>query len=219
MNILDINRTTVPVLKPTDSVGFALELMLEEHLFALPLVNTEGQFTGLLSYDQLEELGKKSLLKKIVPGHQEAFLTAENSVYDAIRLFQSGVALVVLVDEAGLYQDAITTAAIMGYFAQLGAVDQPGGYITLRINRNNYALSEIARIAESNNALIISLLLSSTPSAEALELTLKFNIEDLTYLIATFERFSYEVIGYHHQSNISDMYNDRYWSFIRYLNT
>jgi len=219
MNILEVKRTTVPVLKPTDSVGFAIELMLDEHFFALPLLAESGHFLGLLQYEKLADVSKKSLLKNVAPTRQEAFLTADNSVYDAIRLFQSGVELVALLDAEGQYQDAITVAALVDYFSQLGGVEQPGGYITLRIDRNNYALSEIARIAESNNAVIISLLLSSTPSADALELTLKFNIEDLTYLIATFERFSYEVTGYHHQSNISDMYNDRYWSFIRYLNT
>jgi len=219
MNILDINRTTVPVLKSTDTVGFALELMLDEQLLVLPLVDDSGHYSGLLYYDKLTELGKKSLLKKIAADKQEAFLTAENSVYDAIRLFQAGAPLVVLLDADGQYQDSIIPSAIINYFGQLGGVDQPGGYLTLRVDRNNYALSEIARIAESNNALIISLLLSSAPAADALEITLKFNIEDLTYLIATFERFSYEVTGYHHQSNISDMYNDRYWSLIRYLNT
>ncbi len=219
MNILDIKRTTVPLLKPSDSVGFALELMLDEQLFVLPLVGEDGVYAGLLAYDQLLESSKKTLLKKIIPVHTEAYLTADNSVYDALRLYQSGVGLIVLADADKIYRDALTADALLGYFAQLGGVDQPGGYITLRIDRNNYALSEIARIAESNNALIISLLLSSAPDADSLDLTLKFNLEDLTYLIATFERFSYEVIGYHHQSNISDMYNDRYWSLIRYLNT
>jgi len=219
MNILDIKRTTVPVLKSTDTVGFALELMLDEQLFALPLITENGHFAGLMQYNQLVELPKKNLLKKVAAVRQEAFLTAENSVYDAIRLFQTGVGLVVLLDADGQYQDSVTPAAILGYFSQVGGVEQPGGYLTLRIDRNNYALSEIARIAESNNALIISLLLSSAPTADSLEITIKFNLEDLTYLIATFERFSYEVTGYHHQSNISDMYNDRYWSFIRYLNT
>jgi len=219
MNILEINRTTVPVLKSSDTVAFALELMLGEHLFVLPLVNETGHFLGLHDYDTLIEVNKKSLLKKVTPSKQEAFLTVENSVYDAVRLFQAGLGLVALLDEDGLYQDAITPSAILAYFAQLGGVGEPGGYISLRIERNNYALSEIARIAESNNAVIISLLLSSAPSADMLEITLKFNLEDLTYLIATFERFSYEVTGYHHQSNISDMYNDRYWSFIRYLTT
>lgn len=219
MNILDIKRTTVPVLKATDTVGFALELMLDEHLLALPLLDESGKYVGLLTYDQLTEVGKKVLLEKVTPEHGEVFLTADNSVYDALRLYQSGVGLIVLADADGMYRDTLTADALLGYFAQLGGVDQPGGYITLRIDRNNYALSEIARIAESNNAIIISLLLSSAPAADALEITLKFNLEDLTYLIATFERFSYEVTGYHHQSNISDMYNDRYWSLIRYLNT
>lgn len=219
MNILDIKRTTVPVLKATDTVGFALELMLDEHLMVLPMVDDSGKYAGLLAYDQLLDHAKKVLLKKVATAHADAFLTADNSVYDAIRLYQSGVGLVVLTDADGVYRDALTADSLLGYFAQLGGVDQPGGYITLRIDRNNYALSEIARIAESNNAIIISLLLSSAPNADVLDITLKFNLEDLTYLIATFERFSYEVIGYHHQSNISDMYNDRYWSLIRYLNT
>lgn len=219
MNILDINRTTVPVLKPSDTVGFALELMLDEHLFVLPLIDSDGRYAGLLSYEQLSDLGKKDLLKKVNPQYHDRFLTADNSVYDALRVYQSGLGLVVIADAEGQYLDAITADALLGYFAQLGGVDQPGGYITLRIDRNNYALSEIARIAESNNALIVSLLLSSASNADALDITIKFNLEDLTYLIATFERFSYEVIGYHHQSNISDMYNDRYWSLIRYLNT
>ncbi len=219
MNIEEIAGTTIPVLKTTDQVGFALELMLDQRLLSLPVVNEEGIYLGLADYDQLSEEKKTVRLGKLELLFADQFLTYQNSVYDAIRLFQKGQELVVILNEEKLYQTAISSKAIIDYFARLGGVDSPGAYLTLRIERNNYALSEIARIAESNNAIILSLLLSSPNDADKLDLTLKFNITDLTYLIATFERFSYEVTGYHHQSNIADMYNDRYWSLMRYLNT
>lgn len=219
MQINRITPATISVLKTSDKVAFALELMQDQRQFVLPVVDEAGRYVGLADYDDLVDLRKNQLIKALDFRHKEQFLTENNSIYDALKLFRQGVAMVVLADAERNYLSAIDQTSLLHYFAQLGAVDHPGGYLSLRLPQYSYSLSEIARIAESNNAQIISLLLENSPESNSLELLLKFNITDLSYLIATFERFSYEVTGYHHQSNIADMYADRYWSLIRYLNT
>lgn len=218
MDIQALSKITIPVLKSKDSVSFALELMHDERLFVLPVLDEDGVYLGVADFDRLLGLKKSSKLNQIEL-IQQTTLTNLNSVYDAIRLLRSGQELIVLVDENGHFENVLTPRSIVEHFAQLGAVESPGGYLTLRVEQNNYSLSEIARIAESNNALVLSLLLSSTSDVGYLDITLKFNLEDLTYLIATFERFSYQVTGYHHQSNVGDLYNERYLSLMRYLST
>jgi|JI8StandDraft_2_1071088.scaffolds.fasta_scaffold01851_5 CBS domain-containing protein len=218
MDIQALNKITIPTLKSKDSVSFALELMHDERLFVLPVLDEDGIYLGIADYDRLLSLKKTSKLNQ-VELIQQTTLTSVNSVYDAIRLFRTGQELVVLLDDHGYFENVLTPKSIVEHFAQLGAVESPGGYLTLRVEQNNYSLSEIARIAESNNALVLSLLLSSTTDVGYLDITLKFNLEDLTYLIATFERFSYQVTGYHHQSNVGDLYNERYLSLMRYLST
>jgi hypothetical protein len=219
MHINRITPATISVLKTSDSAAFALELMQDQRQFALPVVDGDGRYLGLADLDDVSDMRKNQLIKSLELRHKDQFLTENNSIYDALRLFRQGVSLVVLVDNEQQYRSAIDQTTLLHFFAQLGAIDHPGGYLSLRLPQYSYSLSEIARIAESNNAQIISLLLENSPESNTLELLLKFNITDLSYLIATFERFSYEVTGYHHQSNIADMYADRYWSLIRYLNT
>lgn len=57
----------------------------------------------------------------------------------------------------------------------------------------DYSLSEIARIAESNDVTLLSVNTITNPSSGRLEVLLKTNRQELQGLLATFERFNYAV--------------------------
>jgi hypothetical protein len=51
------------------------------------------------------------------------------------------------------------------------------------------------------------------------QVSLKYNITDLKYIIATFERFNYQVVFSSQQTDEDDASNKRYDWLIKYLNT
>jgi hypothetical protein len=71
--------------------------------------------------------------------------------------------------------------------------DQPGGLIVLEIRSNDYVLSEIARIVESNDAKILMLKVRPLPGTTHFEITLHLNRPDIASILQAFDRYNYYV--------------------------
>ena len=105
------------------------------------------------------------------------------------------------------------------YFADVSALKQPGGIIVLDLNANDYSLSEIAQIIEGNDAKILSLYITSPSESTKMEVTIKVNRKDLTSIIQTFIRYNYTIkASFMDENDMNSMYENRYESFIKYLN-
>jgi hypothetical protein len=113
----------------------------------------------------------------------------------------------------------ITYNEIISGIASFSSVDQPGGLIVLKVLSHDYSMSRISQIVESNDARILSMYITSNPDSTSLEITLKVNTTDLTSIIRTFERYSYEVTTWVTDNDELDrFYTDRYNLLMRYLN-
>ena len=78
---------------------------------------------------------------------------------------------------------------------------------------------EVDTFVESNDARILSMHISSNPDSTSREITLKVNTTDLTSIIKTFERYSYEVTTWVTDDDELDrFYTDRYNMLMKYLN-
>ena len=70
------------------------------------------------------------------------------------------------------------------------------------MNVNNYSLSEISQIVESNNVKILSSFMDRKPGTNMLDVILKLDQEDLSPVIQAFMRYDYNVKAvYLDQSN------------------
>ena len=57
-----------------------------------------------------------------------------------------------------------------------------------------------------------------TNNYSRIEVTIKVNTLDLTYILATFERYNYEITQVFHHAEQIDQLKDRYDSFMKYMN-
>lgn len=218
MNVSEIHSTLVPVLKPTDMARFAMDRMLESRLFDLPVVDEQGSYLGLVGYEALEDLDETSQIDACRTDWQLVSVRAEDAVLRLLNGFQNDqLTAMPVVDEQGLYLYAVQIHDLVVWMAAQSMLSQPGGLVTLLVNANNYSLSEIARIAESNNGSIVNLRISEASEPDQMLVHLKFNLVDLTYVMATFERFGYNIVAFHHQSHLDDFYTERYDALMRYL--
>jgi hypothetical protein len=86
------------------------------------------------------------------------------------------------------------------------------------LNQNDYALSEIAQIVETNDAKILSLYITSIPDSTMIELTLKINRMDIQPILQTFTRYEYTIKASFAEAEYYDDLLDRYNSLMNYLN-
>jgi CBS domain-containing protein len=125
----------------------------------------------------------------------------------------------VLEEDKKTYLGLITLNDLMQYIERIYSVREPGGIIVLDLNSVDYSLSEISRIVESNDAKILSLYVKSAADSRKIELTIKINRTNLTSIIQTFLRYDYTIkTTYVREDDMKDLLEDRYNSFMRFLN-
>ena len=103
-----------------------------------------------------------------------------------------------------------------GQFTELSKTEN--SLIILEVPLKDYTLTEIARIVESNNAHIMSLIVMPISGGEFLLVSLKLDMDDVTVLLRSFERFNYNVVYYFmKEGEVTDKQKERLEELMYYL--
>ncbi|RZK12847.1 MAG: CBS domain-containing protein, partial [Flavobacterium sp.] len=209
----------IPPIKTDDTVQKALDRMSEFKLKHMPVVN-DVQFLGLLSEDDLLEIRNHDILIKDVSVNLlNAFVFNNAHTYDVLRLLSTlKLTAVPVLDQQKNYAGLISVNNIIDSVAELYAVNEPGGIIVLEISNRDNSLAHIAQIVEADNAQILSSYVNSFEDSTRLEITLKVNKTEITSLVASFERYDYQVKEVYNNTQIDDGSQERFDSFMNYLN-
>ncbi|MGM0530040.1 MAG: CBS domain-containing protein [Bacteroidota bacterium] len=217
----DLISYDIAPVKTSDTGLEALNWMVFYKVSHLPIVNNK-KFLGLIAEDDIYDLNdpeepignhRLSLFKPYVYSNQHPYEVLE--VASRLRL-----TVIPVISEEDEYMGMIKMVDLMHFFARLSAIEKNGGIIVLGLHMNDYSLSEIAQIVESNDAKILSMYLKTQPDSVRIEVTLKLNVSDLTSIIQTFNRYDYEVkASFVEVDQQEDLYNSRFDHLMRYLNT
>jgi len=215
----ELISNSIPPLKTSDSVQKSLDRMAEFKLYHLPIVN-ETQFLGLVAEDDLIEVRDvEQAIGSLSLSILNPFVFEDVHVYDIIRLFnQLHLSVVPVLDYKKNYLGLISINNLLEYTSNIFAVKEYGGIIVLEISNRNNSLSHMAQIVEADNAQILSSYVQSFPDSTRLEVTLKINKTDLSGIIASFERYDYQVKAVFNSTISDNGTEDRFNSFMNYLN-
>ncbi len=210
----------VPGLKTSDTGVQALNWMEIFRVKHLPIVNHK-QFLGLISDQDIYDLNDP---EEPVGNHglslQRPFVGQNQHIYEVIELLSRlKLTLVPVLNDDKQFLGVITQDDLIREFANLSAMQHPGGILVLEMDNKDYLLTEISNIVEENNAKILSLYVSSEENTQRMSVTLKINTIDLTAIIATFNRYSYTITAsYMNSEDMDEFYQDRFDEFLNYLN-
>ncbi|MCD4746126.1 MAG: CBS domain-containing protein, partial [Bacteroidales bacterium] len=184
----------------------------------LPIVNNID-FLGLISEADINNLNNtKAPLGNHLLSLTHPFVTEYQHIFEVIKLIASlKLTLVPVLNDKNHYLGVITLNNLVDYFSKIIAVQNPGGIIVLEINYNDYVLTEIAQIIESNDAKILSLYVTSHPDSTKMELTLKINKIDIHSILQTFNRYNYIIKASYSEGDDFDDLQERYESLMKYL--
>ncbi len=215
----ELIKDTIPPLKPSDTGRRAMRWMEEFRVRQLPVV-TKGQFLGLLSDVDVLGFGDLNLpishysLSLIRP-----YINENQHVYDAVKFATNNkYSIIPVLTDQQVYAGVITMHDLVESFAELKSVKSPGSIVILEFSAKDFSLAEVAQLVESNDAMILSSNISTSADQSKIELTLKINKIDLSRILAAFYRYNYTVkASFHHSDQQEDLQN-RYDSFMNYLN-
>jgi CBS domain-containing protein len=207
-----------PALKSSDTSEYALSVMGELKIRHLPVVSG-GEYVGLLSEEEL--LGVSDRSAPIPEPLLFAPSIGELSHLHVILERMAGYHLSVLpvLSLKGKYMGVILRYKMLDVLADLCNAESSGSVVVLELQPLDYALSDIARIIEANNAHVLNLLLNTDKDTGRLTLMIKIDLEDATPVIRSFERFNYTVL-YHfmEREQVDDVLQRRMEELLYYVN-
>jgi signal-transduction protein with cAMP-binding, CBS, and nucleotidyltransferase domain len=219
MKASEIISEVIPPLVHTDSGEKALLWMDEFQVNHLPVLKN-GNFVGVLSESELlDQTDLEPSLDELFQHLPRPFVFADAHLFDILKHFSlfKLTALPVL-DRQEQYLGVISSQDLLQLLAQSTGVKEMGSVLVLEMDANNYALSQIAQIVESNQAKILNLFVNSEPDSTKIQVSLKINQQNLSSIIRTFERYDYNVLASYQAEDQHNELQERYDELMLYLN-
>ncbi|MEZ5006922.1 MAG: hypothetical protein R2728_02960 [Chitinophagales bacterium] len=219
MQAVDYIDTNIPYLKANDSIQFALDIMAGNSLTEMPVLKGK-KYIGSISEDVLLNIDNSNIKIGTLPLENESiFIYETQHIFELIKkMIETQMYLMPIIDVKDNYIGIANSTSILTKLGNSSSLMESGGMLVLQMNKTDYSLSEIARIVESNDALILNCFISSQIDINQIEVTLKINKKDLEDIVASFERYEYNVKAAYHQSSSADDVLEKYESFMHYLN-
>lgn len=215
----DLIQSEIPVLHLSDHVSTALKLFDDYKLSQIPVLGPNG-FLGLINEEIVLDAPVNFHLENLKRNLSKERILEEQHLFDALSFFKSGkLNLLPVVDRKEKYLGCIQSKELLQKVCEWLKVAEPGGVLHLEMNIMDYSLSQIAQIVEGNGAKIVSSLCLSHPTeSKMMEVLIKINHDELSGIMQTFERYEYKIIASFHKNVHQKGLDDRFDSFIRYLN-
>ena len=186
----------------------------------LPMIDDQFGYLGLVSDDDILIRNYDQSIASYKIEYQQVHVLPDQHIFDIIHVFSKhDISLVPVVDDQK-YIGSIRKQDVISFLGNSFSFSYPGSILELLIQNRNFSLAEISRIVEAENAKIISLFIAESGEDHAqFKVILKFNKQDISQIIAAFERFEYEInASYTEVNEYDDMLKERYDSLMRYLN-
>lgn len=219
MKASEIISEVIPPLVHTDSGEKALLWMDEFQVNHLPVLKN-GNFVGVLSESELlDQADLEPSLDELFQHLPRPFVFADAHLFDILKHFSLfKLTSLPVLDRQEQYLGVISSQDLLHLLAQSTGVKEIGSVLVLEMDANNYALSQIAQIVESNQAKILNLFVNSEPDSTKIQVSLKINQQNLSAIIRTFERYDYKVLASYQAEDQHNELQERYDELMLYLN-
>lgn len=205
-------------LSASDTIGTALQRMAELGVRQFPI--TEGErLQSLVWEDALLDLDAEALVGSLEGPNRSISVQGEEPFLTAVRVCQeAGLDVLPVLDSQDAYLGVITRQALFQPLARLCGASDQGALIVLGMAPLAYALSDINRIVESNDAVITHLNTLSDPEGAGLQVYLRLNRGDVASILASFRRYDYEVLYHPGEDWFQDELRLNLENLLTYLN-
>jgi predicted transcriptional regulator len=218
MLAIELNNNIIPQLQLDDTIGKALQLINDFKVSHLPVVSEE-KYLGLISEDDLLDANNTKMHIELL---QEDFIDVsikENEHFlHAVNISnQYQTSVVPVISEEREFLGSITAQNLLKTLGNFSGSQEIGGIIILEMERSQFAISEISKIVESNEATILHLNTIVQPETGLLTVTIHINKKELSMVVAAFERYEYDVMYYFGEEKFENEIHSNYQNLMNYL--
>ena len=210
--------STVPTLNLEDQVAQALELMSEFHVSQLPVVAND-KYLGLVFEDDLMNVDENAALKSLDTHFSKVSANANTHFIESVQTVNDyNLSIVPVVDKENEFIGVIATDTLLRELGKITGASEPGGVIVLEMEQRNFSFSELSKLVETNDAQITQLNTHWDSNSSSFLVTLKINKFEISDIVATFQRYEYQVKYYFGEELYVNELKSNYDHLMNYLN-
>lgn len=220
MTARELINPFIPSLDTEDDIVKVSSLMDDLDVHQLPVLD-KGQFKGFIA-DQM--LFDKVFDSSTVASYQliasKCTIYADQHFYEVAKVAsECEHNMVAVLDREEGFLGVVMAEDLFKAFSQTIGIQSPGSVIVISVRQMDYSLSEITRLVEVENSKIISCeLVNDKEDPAKLNVTLKLDKKNVSHIVATLERFNYNVIGLYQEESIVSYEKERLDALMKYLN-
>ena len=213
----ELISASIPTLNLKDPVLQVLDLMSEFHVKQLPVVD-EDKYMGLVFEDDLMNLEDTITLETISNHFSRVAVQANTHFIESIQTVNDyNLSIVPVVDKESEFVGVITAIDLLKQLGKITGSSEPGGLIVLELEQRNFSFAEISKLVETNDAQITQLNTYWDTNTDSFLVTLKINKFEISDIIATFQRYEYQVKYYFGEELYENELKDNYDHLMNYL--
>jgi acetoin utilization protein AcuB len=218
MLVINLPFENLPQIKLSDKVYSVLRLMYDYHVQEL-VVTEMGEFKGIIKEETLLNADEHLPVKELQQYFLKVSVSAGDHLLKAVSLaVASHLSILPVVDTDNKLTGVIETKHLLQDLSDFLELNEPGALIVLEVDSLQYSFSEISRIVESNDAHITQLNTSRSIESGKMQVTLKINKLEVSDIVATFQRYEYQVKHYFGEELYTNELKSNYENLMSYLN-
>lgn len=205
-------------LKITDTCGKAIDILNEYDIAHLPVIDG-NKHIGHIAVSEILGHDDKTIIEPFINRTIVSKVYQYQHLFEVIKVFsETSSSALSLVDDDDTFMGIITAQELLSKVGTFTALSHPGTVLTLEVTAINYALSEISRILEYNDAKILALYVDVNPNTPSLlQITIKLNTTQIKSVISAFERYGYKILASYTNNTDTEDLKNRYQSLMKYL--
>ncbi|MES2649652.1 MAG: CBS domain-containing protein [Bacteroidota bacterium] len=212
-----IISSQIEPLNYSHTVKDALFQMSDLNYQQLPVVK-DGLYEGLLSEDDLMDAdGKESLLNFQLDLLPYAVKGTDHFLTAAKLTSELRLQLIPVITVEKEYLGFISEQDLLKQLSQFNGVQEKGALMVLGMNREDYSTGQLAKLVETNDAVITQLNTVFDEVTGKLIVTLRINKEEISDILSTFQRYDYDVIFHAGQEQYENELRRNYFHLMNFL--
>lgn len=214
----ELNSQSLPSLRPEDKIYQALQLMNDNHITHLPIVSGD-LYVGTISEDDLLQAENDNAAISTL--EQSFFIVSVKPEEHFLKALQvaaeNGLSVVPVVSSENELVSTLAYNDLLRQAADFMNLKEPGGLIVLEMQSNQYSFNEISKLVETNDAQITQLNTTNDPDTGTMQVTIRINKLEISDIIATFQRYEYNVKYYFGEEQYANELKTNYDNLMNYL--
>jgi acetoin utilization protein AcuB len=213
----ELISTSIPSLKLTDSVFQAMELMAEFCVKQLPVV-ADDKYIGLVFEDDLMNLDDSADLESVSTHFSKVAVHGSMHFIEAVQTANDyHLTVVPVIEKDNDFSGVIVASDLLRHLGKITGASEPGGLLVLEMDQRNFSFAEISKLIETNDAQITQLNTSWDSGSDSFLVTIKINKFEISDIVATFQRYDYQVKYYFGEELYENELKDNYDHLMNYL--